>query len=49
MKPMAEDGKEAIKLYKELRPNVVIMDLTMQKMDGIDAVKEIRTKAQAPV
>ncbi|QTL98433.1 response regulator [Iocasia frigidifontis] len=37
----AENGKEAIELYKELEPDLVTMDITMPDMDGIEAVKEI--------
>src|SRR5690554_5506463 len=37
----AENGKEAIEAYKELRPDLVTMDITMPEMDGIDAVKGI--------
>jgi len=38
----AEDGKRAIEKYKELKPDLVTMDITMPDMDGITAVKEIR-------
>ena len=38
----AEDGKKAIEKYKELKPDLVTMDITMPDMDGITAVKEIR-------
>ena len=38
----AEDGKRAIEKYKELRPDLVTMDITMPDMDGIDAVKLIK-------
>lgn len=38
----ASTGKEAIVKYKELKPDVVTMDITMPDMDGITAVKEIR-------
>ncbi len=38
----AEDGKKAIEKYKELKPDLVTMDITMPDMDGIAAVKEIR-------
>jgi len=38
----AENGIVAIAKYKELRPDVVTMDITMPEMDGIQAVKEIR-------
>ncbi|WP_370529710.1 response regulator [Alkalihalobacillus sp. AL-G] len=37
----AANGKEAIRLYKELKPQIVMMDLTMPEMNGIDAIKEI--------
>ena len=38
----AENGLKAIEKYKELNPDLVIMDITMPEMDGIDAVKEIK-------
>ena len=38
---MAEDGEEAIELYKELEPDLVSMDITMPGMGGIEATKEI--------
>ena len=37
----AENGEEAVAKYEELRPDVVTMDITMPKMDGIAAVKVI--------
>jgi len=37
----AGDGEEAVALYKELQPDLVTMDITMPKMDGITAIKEI--------
>jgi DNA-binding NarL/FixJ family response regulator len=37
----AINGKEAVQKYKELKPEVVMMDLTMPEMNGIDAIKEI--------
>jgi len=38
----AEDGIKAIEKYRELKPDLVTMDITMPDMDGITAVKEIR-------
>ena len=38
----AKNGTEALKLYSELKPNVVMMDINMPQMDGITAVKEIK-------
>ena len=37
----AENGQIAVRKYKELDPDLVIMDITMPEMDGIEATKEI--------
>ncbi|MGH7507707.1 MAG: response regulator [Longimicrobiales bacterium] len=37
----AETGAEAVKKFRELRPNLVTMDIIMPDMGGIDAVREI--------
>ena len=38
----AATGLEAIARYKEIKPDLVLMDITMPEMSGIDAVKEIK-------
>lgn len=38
----AENGAIAVDKYKELTPDLVIMDITMPEMDGIEAVKAIK-------
>src|SRR5271166_4943006 len=38
----AADGAEAYRLFKETRPDLVIMDLTMPGFGGIEAIKRIR-------
>lgn len=38
----AQDGTVAIEKYKELKPDLVTMDITMPEMDGIAALKEIK-------
>jgi len=38
----AENGAKAIEKYKELKPDLVIMDITMPEVDGIQAVKGIK-------
>ncbi len=38
----ASDGAQAVERYKELKPDLVTMDITMPEMDGIQALKEIR-------
>jgi DNA-binding NarL/FixJ family response regulator len=40
----AGDGAEAVRLAAELQPDLVIMDLTMPVMNGIDATREITGK-----
>lgn len=37
----AADGEDAVAKYGELKPDLVTMDITMPKMDGITAIKEI--------
>ena len=37
----AENGAEAVDLYSEHVPDLVIMDITMPQMDGIEAVRQI--------
>ena len=37
----AKDGKEALEKYKELKPDIVTMDLVMPEVDGIQATKDI--------
>ncbi len=38
----AENGLKAVEKFKELSPDLVLMDITMPEMDGIAALKEIK-------
>lgn len=44
MKVVAEasDGEEAVKLVSELKPNVVVMDIVMPRLNGIEATRKIK-------
>ena len=38
----AENGQRAVEKYAELKPDLVLMDITMPEMDGIQALKKIK-------
>ncbi len=40
----AENGKIAVDKFKELKPDLVTMDITMPELDGISAVKAIKSE-----
>ncbi len=37
----AEDGEEAVALVEELEPDVILLDIRMPNLDGIEATKQI--------
>ena len=39
---LVEDGEQAVNAYRQTRPNVVLMDITMPRKDGLQALTEIR-------
>ena len=43
-----EDGDQVVAAVAELRPDVVVMDLRMRRMSGIDATIELRRRADTP-
>ena len=43
----AENGAVAVDKYSELKPDLVLMDITMPEMDGIQALKKIKEKDSA--
>ena len=44
----ANDGREALAQIERLKPDVVVMDLTMGEMDGITATKALAEREDAP-
>jgi len=38
----AEDGKEAVKLIKKAKPDLVLLDILLPKKDGFEVLKEIK-------
>ncbi len=39
---VSRNGKEAVEQYRELRPDIVVMDMIMPKLNGLEALKLIR-------
>jgi len=44
----AEDGKQAVKIARELRPDVVLMDIRMPVLDGIEATRQLSLDETPP-
>lgn len=45
----AADGKMALQVFEEYRPDLVILDIMLPSADGYDVCKEIRKKSRTPI
>ncbi len=45
----AATGQEALTQYARMRPDLVLVDLGLPDMDGLDVIREIRTRANTPI
>ena len=45
----AKDGQEALNLFHESRPDLVILDLMLPKVDGLEVCKQIRRDSDVPI
>lgn len=45
----AKDGEEAVALFVEKKPDLVILDLMLPKMDGLEVCKRIRRDSDIPI
>jgi len=46
---VARDGAEALRLYDETDPDILLLDLMLPKMSGIDVCRNIRTRSAVPI
>lgn len=46
---IASDGEEAIRLFQQCNPSVVLLDVMMPKEDGYEVCRKIRAKSDVPV
>lgn len=47
--PDARDGEQAIEHVREYAPDLILLDLTLPRLDGVDAASRIREESDAPI
>lgn len=46
---MVHDGEEALAIYEQYQPNLILLDLMLPGIDGYQVCREIRTKSNIPI
>lgn len=46
---MVNDGEEALTVYEDYQPNLILLDLMLPGIDGYQVCREIRTKSNVPI
>jgi DNA-binding response OmpR family regulator len=45
----AEDGESALKLFRELQPDLIVLDVMLPKLDGLTVCRIIRKESKVPI
>src|SRR3981081_2869348 len=46
---VARDGAEAVEVFDAVRPHLVLLDVMLPKLSGIDVCREIRSRSRVPI
>ncbi|MBA1158738.1 response regulator [Microvirga mediterraneensis] len=46
---IARDGKEALKRFRETNPDLIVLDIGMPEMDGLEVCRQIRKESDVPI
>ena len=46
---IVNDGEEALRVFPEFNPNIILLDLMLPGMDGYQVCRELRTSSQVPI
>jgi two-component system KDP operon response regulator KdpE len=46
---VASDGREALALAQTFRPDLIVLDINLPKLDGLSVTREIRTRSEVPI
>jgi two-component system response regulator RegX3 len=46
---VATDGAEALEMFDQVRPDLVLLDVWLPRMSGIDVCRELRTRSRVPI